>query len=199
MRTSSHLSFLLIMALTLASCTATTGPSVTPAGTLASAAAPSETPASPGAPSTAPAGSSPSVAVSAALLVDPTIEPVSASNPSAEARKVLIACQVLDIFGLGSVGGMGKIAHGRDAVRYVWLAGVEPEIQTDAPAWLITFRGDIPMPKIGEVWVDPTCFYANGEAGFFATGPVKNVSTGQLFTPLPAKSPPDRALPPLAP
>ena len=112
---------------------------------------------------------------------------------------MLIACQVLDSFGLGSVGGMGKIAHGRDAVKYVWLAGIEPQIQTDAPAWLIAFRGDIPMPKIGEVWVDPTCFYANGEAGFFATGLVKDVSSGKLFTPLPARTPPDRALPPLAP
>jgi hypothetical protein len=103
---ASYLRVLFAMTLSVAGCTATAGASLTPAGTPASATPPTQISGSPATPSTAP-GASPSVDVSlAALPIEPTIEPVSASNPSAEARKVLIACHVLDNFGLESVGGM---------------------------------------------------------------------------------------------
>lgn len=97
------------------------------------------------------------------------------------------------------VSGMGRIDHARDAARYAPLTGLEPEIKTDAPAWIVTFKGDVPMPMTGEIWVDPTCIVVDGDGGFYATGPVKILSSKATVTPRPAKQQPDLALPPLLP
>ena len=121
------------------------------------------------------------------------------SDPSSEATDALRICQVLDNIGADKVSGMGEIGHARDAVRYVWLTGAEPEIQSDAPAWIVTFRGEVPMPMSGEIWIDPTCIVVGGDGGLYSTGPVKHPSMGVTSTPLPAKQKPDLALPPLQP
>jgi hypothetical protein len=127
-----------------------------------------------------------------------SIEPVSLSNPSPEAAAALRICQV-DTIGPDMVSGMGRIPEARDAVRYVPLTGLEPEIQTDAPAWIVTFNGEVPMPKSGEIWIDPTCIVVGGGGGLYATGPVENSSSHVTVTPMPVKQQPDLALPPLQP
>jgi len=94
---------------------------------------------------------------------------------------------------------MGRIGHARDAVRYVPLTGREPEIASVAPAWIITFEGALPMPKSGDVWMDPICIVVGGTGGYYATGPVQIQSSGVTVTPLPAGEAPSLALPPLLP
>lgn len=149
---------------------------------------------------TLPSGaSSASPGAATVLPIDPSVEPVALSALSPEAASVLQICQVLDNIGTDRVAGMGKIDHARDAVHYAWLTGLEPEIQTDAPAWVVAFKGEVPMPMSGEVWVDPTCIVVDGDGGFYATGPVRILASGVTVTPPPARVKPDRALPPLLP
>lgn len=143
--------------------------------------------------------SDPPVDAPLGLPVDPSIEPVSLSNPSAEAARALRFCGVGSTVAFGQVSGMGRIHHARDAVLYVPLTGRGPEIASAAPAWIITFRGMLPMPKSGEEWVDATCIVVGGTGGFYATGPVQILSSGATVTPLPAGEAPSLALPPLLP
>lgn len=131
--------------------------------------------------------------------MDASIAPVSVSDPSAEAAEALRLCQVLDNYGSAKISGMGKIAHARDAVRYAAFTGLEPEIKTDAPAWLVTFKGELAMPMSREIWIDPTCIVVGGSPMFYATGPVRSTETGAVLSPLPAKQKAEFALPPLSP
>lgn len=130
---------------------------------------------------------------------DGTIAAVSASNPSAEAADAMARCQVGESIPLTMVAAMGRVPSARDVPRYVPLTGKEPEIQTDAPAWVIQLSGDIPMPQSGEVWRDPVCVVVAGGSGYYATGPVTNTATGEVMTPTGPAVPPDLKLPPLAP
>jgi hypothetical protein len=147
---------------------------------------------------TPPAGS-PSEIAATGLPVDTSIEPVSLSHPSPEAAEALRICQVNEGIGADQVSGMGRIPHARDAFRYVPLTGLEPEIQTDAPAWIVTFTGEVPMPKSGEIWIDPTCIVVGGGGGMYATGPVEITSSHVTVTPPPGNQQPDLALPPPLP
>ncbi len=153
---------------------------------------------SPGAPSSTAIGNAPSTQ-SSLPPIDRSIEPVSLSKPSAEAAEALRICQVLEYHGADKVGGMGRIPHARDAIHYAPLTGKEPEIDTDDPAWLITFRGELQMPRLQEVWIDPTCVVVGGDGGVFGTGPIRVNSTGETKQPPADELQPDRALPPLAP
>jgi hypothetical protein len=154
-------------------------------------------------PSPSPASSPTAAAVqttpTAQLPVDTTIAAVSLLDPSPEAAEALQICHVTENLGPDLVSGMGQIHHARDALRYAPLTGLEPEIKTDAPAWIVTFKGEVPMPMTGEIWVDPTCIVVGGDGGFFATGPVKILSSKVTVTPLPVKQQPDLALPPVLP
>jgi hypothetical protein len=190
---SIRLAALTLLGILAAACTANPGQ-------LASSSAKSASTApSPRASSSANALASPAARPVTELPVDASIEPVSLSDPSSEAADALRICQVGDTIGSEMVSGMGRIDHARDAVRYVSLTGLEPEIQTDAPAWIVTFKGEVPMPKSGEIWADPTCIVVKGDGGFYATGPVKILASAVTVTPLPAKQKPDLALPPLLP
>lgn len=135
--------------------------------------------------------------------VDPSIAPVSRSKPSAEARKALDACQILDNKLLDQVIGMGLVPRATDLPRYVNIPATQYEIQTDSDAWTIALRGEVPQLKIGEVWIDPTCVNIGGQQGWFATGPVRKVlqggEPGPLIPPSTLTPGPDLALPPLAP
>lgn len=124
---------------------------------------------------------------------------VSASKPSAGAADALAKCQVGSTISLDRVQGMELISPAREAPRYVALTGREPEIQSDEPAWVIQFRGEIPMPANGEIWTDPVCVVTGDVFGYYATGPVKILPSGVVVTPGPLASPPDRVLPSLAP
>ena len=129
--------------------------------------------------------------------VDTSIAPVSLSNPSPEARQVLDLCQVTPDH-VNAVAGMGQIPHARDATHYAGLVGVEPQIQTDAPAWIVQLRGPIDFRIANQTWIDPVCIVVNGAQLFYAVGPTRSDIDGTISTPLPA-APPDRSLPPLAP
>jgi hypothetical protein len=150
------------------------------------------------APPDASTSSEPTAASADRPPIDTSIDAVSLSDPSPEAADALRICRVLD-FGADKVSGMGRIDKARDAVRYATFTGTEPEIRTDAPAWLVAFGGEIPMPMSGEIWIDPTCIVVGGDGGFYATGPVRILSSGVTVTPLPAGQEPDLALPPLLP
>lgn len=137
----------------------------------------------------------------AAIPVDTTIDPVSLSNPPADAERALELCRVrdwIDRNGTDVIAGMGKIDRAKDAVHYARLTGLEPELQSDRPAWLVQFRGDIRVDW-ELVFTDPICIVVDGDGGFFGTGPVRQVGTDVTVTPQPAKQEPDRALPPLEP
>ncbi|OGN87045.1 MAG: hypothetical protein A2X23_11670 [Chloroflexi bacterium GWC2_73_18] len=132
------------------------------------------------------------------LPVDQAIAPVSRSSPNPEAAEVIRLC-LNETIPIERIERMGLVPSARDLPRYVPLTGREPWIKTDEPAWVVQFRGEIPMLLSGEVWTDPICLVIGGEPGYVGTGPVRNLTTGALHTPEPPASPPDRALPTLAP
>lgn len=128
--------------------------------------------------------------------VDATLAAVSRSNPGAAASEVLDLCYV-DAFGVDAIAGMAEVPRARDLPMYVNLVGVEPEIRTDAPAWVISFRGKVTLPR-GLGWaIDPTCVVIDGERTLFLTGP--HGRGDNQVDPLPVPNPPTLALPPLAP
>lgn len=126
--------------------------------------------------------------------------PISASNPSVEAAAVFQKCHVgaTDMFSVEQVIGMGEIPSATELVHYVPLTGREPQLADPGPFWVVQLDADVTQPG-GEVWTDPTCVVTTKDFGFFATGPVKNASTGAVYTPLPPAVAPDRTLPPLVP
>jgi hypothetical protein len=131
----------------------------------------------------------------------PDLQQVSASNPGSQALGVLGLCQIGAgyLVSLDRVVGMAKLPTAADIVHYVPLSGHEPQLRDPGPAWVVQLRGDIPQPKIGEIWTDPTCVVTTTDSGYFATGLVTKTNTGQTFTPEPPVMVPDRTLPPLAP
>lgn len=106
-------------------------------------------------------------------------------------------CQVASI-GLDSIAGMGEISAANRATDYASLSGLEPELFTDKPAWVIQFQGSVPQPLERETWIDPVCVEIDGHGGLYATGPVI-MESGKLWTPAPIANPPSLSLPPLAP
>ena len=159
-----------------------------------------------------PGGTAPPPAMATETLpagppVDTTIEPVSATAPSPEAAEVLEACQARD-FGLDRVAGMGLVPRARDVPKYTRLVGVEPEIHTDRPAWVITFRGILRLGARGSALrggrrdpvyaADPTCVVIDGVPFFYLTGPA-GTDPDNLTVPPIEVGEPSLALPPLAP
>jgi hypothetical protein len=130
--------------------------------------------------------------------VDPSVAAISRSEPGTEALAALSACHVPDQYPLEEVTRMGFIPHASDARQYVRLTGREPELATDAPAWLVEFAGPIPQPMSGENWFDAVCAVVDGNGGFFATGDVVSMD-GRIDHPLPVPSEPTYSLPTLAP
>jgi hypothetical protein len=136
------------------------------------------------------------------MAVTPTVPtgdlaPVSITNPSEGAKDAFAKCHIGDQFSIEQVAGMGQVPSARDLFHYVPLTGREREFDADVPAWVIQFRGDIPMRD--GLWPDPVCIVTPGSFGFYATGPVKNYNTGTVATPEPPLTLPDRSLPPLLP
>jgi hypothetical protein len=126
---------------------------------------------------------------------------VSASSPDPAAAKVLERCNIA-LYGTDHVSGMGMISKASDLPHYVSLTGREPVLSFDGPAWIVAFKGQIAMPKLNEIWIDPVCVVVDspdaGLSGFYATGGWV-ASSGEVHTPLPAILPPDRPLPSLSP
>ncbi len=86
------------------------------------------------------------------------------------------------------------VPHAIDVPRYTYLWGIEPEIQTDAPAWVIQFNGKIALRR---GWaIDPVCVVIDGTP--FTYAPKQYFDGSKVVTPSnPSK--PTLALPPLAP
>ena len=131
--------------------------------------------------------------------IDPTVAPVSLSNPPADAARAFEVCLVPEIvsrYGSAAITGLGRIEHASDAPRYARLSARNPELQSDRPAWVVQFRGDIRLPG-GLTYLDPTCIVVDGgDGGFFGTGGVRDSVSGAVSTPLPDASTPELALPP---
>jgi hypothetical protein len=123
------------------------------------------------------------------------IASVSRSNPGAAASAALKLCGV-DRIGIEHVARMGEIPSARDAARYVPLRGVEPELQTDASAWLIVFSGKI---NLGHAyWAqDPICAVIDGTPTMFEPGPYGRGDTTEV--PPTPQAPPTLPLPALTP
>ncbi len=133
--------------------------------------------------------------------IDGTIEPVSRSNPDPAAADALKGCGVDRPPRLDSVVGMGRVQRARDIPRYARMFGTEPELQTDAPAWVVQLAGRI---EYAGYWADnPVCVVIGNQHWTFAPeaygGP--NAETGQEgFNPNPSIAPdPPFRLPPLEP
>jgi hypothetical protein len=131
------------------------------------------------------------------LPVDPSITPISIKNHSAEAEAAFQACS-LKQYGYEYVAGMGELPSAADMVKYAPFSGKEPQLALPGPVWLVQFKGDIPMPKSGETWVDPVCFKAADDQGYFAVNGVKDAS-GKFIAPLPPATPTTMSLPTLLP
>ncbi|MBA3779535.1 MAG: hypothetical protein H0X16_09615, partial [Chloroflexi bacterium] len=146
---------------------------------------------------TAAATSSPAIAAATEGVptkppVDGSLEPISLRNPSAEVADVLRMCWAGDPATQAKIVGMALIPSAREAPDYVSLTGMEPEIQTDSPAWVIDFRGDVGT-RVGSL-INPICVVVDGETSLFGTGGRK-VEGKVVSTPRPDPDPPTRALP----
>jgi hypothetical protein len=135
----------------------------------------------------------------------PALVTVSASHPSGEAADVMAKCRIGEFVPIHEVGGMAKLPAASDLTHYIPLTGREPLLREPGPIWVIQIRGDVPQQgggspsPGGETWTNPICFVTNSDAGYLATGPVTNLTTGKMTQPEAPAVPPDRTLPPLAP
>lgn len=131
------------------------------------------------------------------------IVPISLSQPPADAARAFEICAIrgwVDRDGIDVIAGIGRIDHAYDAARYVRLTGREPELQSDQPAWIVQFRGQIRMAWSNTVYVDPACIVVDGgDGGFFGTGATREVGSNVTTTPRPVPTEPDRLLPPPRP
>ncbi len=136
-----------------------------------------------------------SVPPSAAGDAPMAIQAVSRSNPTPEAAAALQSCGVARI-GIEHVAQMGLVASARDAVRYVPIRGVEPELQTDAAVWLVVFSGRIDLGR-GYWAEDPVCAVIGGTPTMFEPGPYGRGDTTEV--PPTPRTNPTETLPALAP
>jgi hypothetical protein len=123
---------------------------------------------------------------------------VSASNPGPDAEAALEKCHIGDQIPLDRVVAMAKIPFARDLAHYIPLTGREPQLTEPGPAWVIQVQGDV-QERGDEVWTDPTCVVTTNDAGYYATGQIRNTVTGDVLRPETPPVAPDRPLPTLAP
>jgi hypothetical protein len=159
----------------------------TPATTDTSTARPAETSSSAAAP--------PSAESNNPLPVDPDLAPVSLSFPTPMALLALQRCGLLDYSEY--VGGIAEIPRARDAPKWVKLHGTEPVLRSDAPAVLISVRGEINLR--GTVFVEPICFFVDGRADWVSSGTRRSPEGDIVRSALVPRDPPTMRLPPLAP
>jgi len=132
------------------------------------------------------------------LPIDLSLDAVSASAPTTEAAGVFAACHVGDMITIDRVSGMAELPSAVDLPHFVPFTGREPQLKASGTVWVVQIRGDV-QQRGNEIWTDPTCVVTSDDAGYFATGPVTHTATGKTIQPEAPPTPPDRALPPLAP
>lgn len=120
----------------------------------------------------------------------PRLAAVSLSQPSAGAQSAIELCHVSAW--AAAVRGMAEVPSARDLPLYVPLTGREPEIQTDQPAWVVAFGGEVALwtrSGAGAIRAkDPTCVVIDGWRTWYLTGGWSD-ATGALYTPMPAAEP----------
>jgi hypothetical protein len=141
----------------------------------------------------------PSIEPTSQPPIDESLTAVSASRPGDEAARVLGTCNIGEQIPLERVTGMGKIASAADLARYVPLTGRERQLKESGPAWVVTVNAEVPQPGSTELWFNPTCVVTDGDAGYYATGPVTDLSTGKTMLPEKPPNPPEFRVPPLVP
>ena len=146
--------------------------------------------------SSAPDGGPPVAVPQASAAAPPLPRPYRCRQRTfVEAAAALKLCGVSRI-GIDRVAQMGEIPSARDAAQYVRLRGIEPELQTSGPAWLIVFSGKI---NLGHAYwsQDPICAVIDGAPTFFEPGPYGRGDTTEVPPTPPTE--PTRPLPALAP
>lgn len=92
---------------------------------------------------------------------------------------------------------MALIPHASDAGTYERFTGLEPELKSDDPAWLIEFADGIYMPVENATWYGTVCADIGGSAMFYGTG--ATLYKGAMYPPPAVTHEPEFALPTLAP
>jgi len=126
--------------------------------------------------------------------VDARLESISLTHLSAEAKEALTLCVRAGETDL--VSGMAQLASAREVPRYAWFFGKPPELETDAPAWVVQFDGDVGT-RSGTLH-DPTCVVIDGVRTLFGTGGATRLD-GRIEPRSELAKAPELALPPLMP
>jgi len=93
----------------------------------------------------------------------------------------LDACDAFDpaLGGLSSVAGFAFVADLAKAVPY-GLDANSPKALEGGAGWIVQFHGERPQVRAGQSWIDEMCVYSHGEPAFVATGPVRDLKSGQF-------------------
>lgn len=83
----------------------------------------------------------PEVPTLPAVPVDASLVAVSRSTPSAEAEEALNLCVRPQDY--AAVAGMARLANGGEVKKYMLTNGAEPELEVDAPVWMVQLKGPI--------------------------------------------------------
>jgi hypothetical protein len=105
----------------------------------------------------------------------PGVTAVSLSSTSGDAAAGILACGVRKY--AANIQGMGIVASARTLPQFVRLTGREPEIQSDAPVFVVEFTGPLRLPLRGGVGSaayrdidNATCAVIDGWPIWYATG-----------------------------
>jgi hypothetical protein len=126
--------------------------------------------------------------------IDRSLRPISLSSMSGGDKDAFTRCVREGEEKL--VAGMALLSSAREVPRYGWWFGNSPELQTDIPAWVVQFAGDVPS-RFG-IYHDPTCVVIDGVESFFVTNGMTALDGTKTERSELAK-PPELRLPPLEP
>ena len=123
--------------------------------------------------------------------VDPSLQPVSLSNPPPGAMAALAICVRPE--DMGKVAGMAQLPANQ-LHRFMLTNGNEPELKTDTLVWAIQMKGLFPSRAVADI-IDPLCVIVNGIPSRYAP----YGAASRPFTPPADFVGPEAALPPLEP
>lgn len=123
----------------------------------------------------------------AAVMVDPAIAPVSRSAPGTAAAAILRECGAATPDRSSMVSGVGLVPHARDVPRHIRSYGVEPELQSDEPTWVVQFSGRLQVGN-GD-WADNLVCVVVGANPPVFYAPDAHTESGNLVQPTGAKDP----------
>lgn len=131
-------------------------------------------------------------AAAGSLPVDSSLTPISRSDPGPEAKAALSLCGLDG--GDPRIVGAAKLPSSEAIPTYAPVKG--PELgRTAEPAWLFQLKGDYVGRRF--TYVDPTCAVIDGDPYMYVSNG-KRVDGKQIPVP-PVENPPTMALPPMVP